>query len=244
MNILEKVIESNFPKLCFSQTNHVRNILEYYAADTAKLSRVEYDCDAYYYKNCAVKEDGTGYTVDEALLGDVMSSFWTPYKLALYKKTGWKYYRKIIKTSDKPENWSLSLLLKRMNDPKIKEVNEKFLEFAELCYTKGNFIRLPRSNYKFQVVAKGKIKNYGMNQARFQFCEDRIDYTLYECMSPNGKLADFFDEEKYDEWVVREKLDFIVPKAYSIGFKDMEVSEIYDYVDYAVGLIKKRNSTM
>ena len=217
MNYLKEIIEKNYPEIKYTEDKPVESILRYFQAgcvlsEQNKFIRLKHDCDAYFYE-------------DEN--GDVMFSFWQPYKWALYQETGFSY----SKTTN-----SLKHLLNRIDNQKIKSINKKFNNFAKLCYTKGNFILLPDRAM----------------QKRGILYEDRIDETLYECFA-NGVFEKHFKNITIEEWIKREKLellfhkniinkDSIVPIIKPKKFTNfcMSLYQIYNYIDKAVDIIKSR----
>lgn len=142
--------------------------------------RLKYDGDARYFKNYCGLDD------ENALRGDTMISFWTPYQTAL-NATGKVPYR----YAKSHENINKLIA----NARAYQGTNQKFMGLAELYHSPGNLLYLP---------------NRGMNPARFQCSEDRIDKSLYECFS-GGSLSKFFEnnDQKVVEWIRRERLDFL-----------------------------------
>jgi hypothetical protein len=122
--------------------------------------RLEHDGDARYYNSILGDPQ-------EAMKGDTIISFYTPYKEMLERATNRTYH--------KYSNPFDTLIAKR-NEQGYKEVNDRFAEFVELYHSPGNFMLLPAR---------------GMNTARYTCSEDRIDKSLYECF-PGGELAQYF----------------------------------------------------
>lgn len=194
--------------------------------------RLEYDEDAKYFKSL-------GCSDETALYADVIISFWTIYKTLLSNEAKWNV-SKILK--------SLQALKRQVEtggrySKKILEVNDKLSEFAEVCYTKGNYMLLPDGARM-------------MNNQRYQFMEDRIDSTLYQCFS-KGVLSKFFlSDDDVKEWVVEQNLDTMFsggsisaenviwmtsverPKLIS----EMSTEEIMEYVQNSIRFIKERSS--
>ncbi len=242
-NILKIIYTNRYKNKEFDEHNYVKNILTYFlewqkieqSSEYKRLlwqdkdkKRLEYDCDVYYYKYFEKLSD------EEALHGDTMVSFWTPYKLALYQKTGWSY-SKTVK--------SLELLIMKIDsgDPNYLEVNKKFESFAKIYYTKGNFILLP---------------NRKMNNERNKFCEDRIDETIYQCFNGGMLSHNFTDDTKLHNWITKQNLQmlfkeknikceniitFIKPTKFAAFY--MSLNQIYNYIDKAVEIIKSRNDS-
>lgn len=272
-NILKEVYENEINKfnddkfierlskidLSFKDENPIRNIIVHFLMhDLINLDdRLKYDCDAYYYKNELSKSD------EESLFGDTLISFFMPYSACLYKITGRKFIKsnagdmvELIEYIDKP-------------DDKLIKVNEKFNEFASLCYTKGNFLYLPNRN---------------MNNERGSLFQDRIDETIFNCFS-GGKFYKYFDNDnsKVIDWIKNQNLNIslifkCITKSINIQDEDikkenikclidpssakekidierirnfkthwrfdskkMDINEIYKYIDICVQIIKIRN---
>ena len=241
-NILEYIYKKKYADKKFHESNHVRNILIHFlewrkikeSKDYQILTkqekdkmRLEYDCDAYYYKSVVELSE------EESLRGDTMISFWTPYRLAIYKMTGWSFSKTVN---------SLKLLIKKIDSDEAGylEVNKIFEDFAKICYTKGNFMLLPDRK---------------MNTKRGEICEDRMDETLYQCFK-GGALSNYFknDDDVLCKWVDEQKLnllfkDNIINRDNIIPFNKptqftpfyMSLDKIYRYVDRAVEIINERN---
>lgn len=195
--------------------------------------RLENDNDAKYYYEIL------GLTKEKALYADTIISFWTPYSRLLEIEAKWKTY----KTSTK----SLGSLINQIKtDSKnkyteaIKQVNCNIEEFAEICYTKGNYMLLPERK---------------MNNQRYSITEDRIDLTLYECFE-KGRLAKFFvNENELKDWIDKqnlssvfvsgdmrkEKIDWFVIEDNPKLITEMKTDEIYKYLKKAILLIRERN---
>ena len=228
-NVLKEIFESKYGTNQFDEDNYIRNILVHFLYLTAlnggEKNRLEYDCDAFYYKK------HRGLTNKEALYADTISSFWTPYSLAIYIVTGVKYrktkesIKKIIELIDN-------------KDSKILSVNKIFEPFARIYYTKGNFMLLPHRM---------------MNNSRYKICQDRIDETVYECFD-DGKLSCYFkDNNELIKWINEQNLISIfrnrnIDKEYVIKFNKQSkfnystsLDEIQKYIDRSVELILERN---
>lgn len=201
--------------------------------DKKRDLRLEFDNDAaYFYRQVGLKRE-------EALKADTIISFWTPYKRLVELKTGLKYYRTVK---------SLTALIsqikatwKNESTPKLQIVNKNISEFAKVYYTKGNYMLLPNSK---------------MNIQRYNVAEDRIDWSLYECFD-KGVLAKFFKtNDSLSSWIKKEKLDSLffngeISKEKIQWFtsedktkliSEMGADEIYEYLNNAIILIKKRNN--
>ena len=141
----------------------VEEIIDYYIAWEEVAERVEYkkstpfekeqirlkyDEDAKYFKNL-------GYDDNTALHADVIVSFWTIYKTLLNNEAHWK----VSKTLKSLEALRRQIQSKGRYSKKILEVNEMISEFAEICYTRGNYMLLPEGAR-------------GMNNQRYLFTED------------------------------------------------------------------------
>lgn len=192
--------------------------------------RLEYDNDAKYYLS-------KGYSKNEALHADTIISFWTIYKTVLEKESGWKAY----KTEKSLKRLLCQIRSNRKNDytEKINCVNDKLEDLAKKIYSEGNYMLLP----------EGKRK---MNNERYQKFEDRIDLTLLHLFS-GGELSHYFkNDEQVCEWIKREKLDMLftnkdINKS-TIKWlvnnqklvSEMELPELYDYIDSAVQFIDDR----
>lgn len=190
--------------------------------------RLKYDNDAKYYYEIV------GLPKDKALYADTIISFWTPYRRLLELEAGWIAY----KTSKSLE--CLIRQIKNYRNEAIRKINANIAEFAQICYSKGNYILLPERQ---------------MNNERYQFTEDRIDLTLYESFR-NGKLAHFFhDDEKLKEWIDnqnlsmvfkekeknRDKIIWFISNENRKGISEMSVDEVYEYLKNATLLIRERN---
>lgn len=195
--------------------------------------RLAYDNDAkYYYETINLSKE-------KALHADTITSFWTLYKRLLELEAGWSAY----KTVKSLERLIFQTNKTRINDytEKIRKVNEKIEHFAELCYTKGNYMLLP---------------NRDMNTLKYRITQDRIDWTLYECFD-NGKFASMFDDSRHlKSWIDEQNLTSLFvngeknkdnikwfvkadkPKLIS----EMNANEIYQYLEKAILLIEERNS--
>ena len=252
-NYLERMVKSNYPEIKFNTDAPIENIINYFSAfnilkhnsekEGKFPDRLQYDCDAFFYKNYAIKNDGEKYSDEDALCGDVMFSFWQPYKAALKLKTGYDYHKTTTYNGQdcwKPD-WSLCKLQKdtKKIGSSITEVNSAFFDFAKICYTRGNFICLPSD---------------GMNcQRGISPLEDRMDEALYECFA-GGTLSKYFsnDNEKLKSWILNEKLSVFfslerIQKKYILpligefkSFSKMTFEEICEYVNAAVYIIGKR----
>lgn len=194
--------------------------------------RLEYDNDVKCYYEIV------GLTKEEALKADTIISFWTPYKRLLEEETGWRAH----KTVKSLESLINQIKTNRKNNftEKIRKVNSNIEEFAQLCYTKGNYMLLPDRK---------------MNPQRYSITEDRIDLTLYECFE-NGKLAKFFKtEDILRDWIdkqnlsavfikgerCRDKINWFVEEDKPKKISEMKSDEVYDYLKNAIPLIQRRN---
>lgn len=193
--------------------------------------RLKYDNDAKYYHEELKLEQA------KALKADTVTSFWTPYKTLLSKEAGWTTYK---------TRKALASLIDQINaewynefTPKIKAVNAKVEPFAKVCYTPGNFMLLP---------------NRQMNNQRYQITTDRIDMSLDECFG-KGALSGFFKNEKeLVDWIVvqnrssvfvgrdicRREIEWFVREDNPKLISEMNVDEIYAYLDKATELIRIR----
>lgn len=194
--------------------------------------RLEYDNDAKYYYEII------GLSKEKALHADMIISFWTPYCRLLKEEADWKAY----KTLKSLESLINQIKTNRENDytEKIRQVNSNIEEFAQICYTKGNYMLLPERQ---------------MNNQRYCITEDRIDLTLYECFE-NGKLAGFFKtEDILRDWIdkqnlsavfiegekCRDKIYWFVKEDKPKKISEMKSDEVYDYLKNAISLIQGRN---
>ena len=194
--------------------------------------RLQNDNDAmYYYKTVRLAKD-------KALCADTIISFWTLYSRLLKLEANWSAY----KTVKSLERLIYQINTTRKNDytEKIRKVNENIETFAEICYTKGNYMLLPK-----------RI----MNTLRYKISEDRIDLTLYECFE-NGELAFLFeDEEELKTWIDEQKLSslfvngekcrdninwFVEEDKHKLIY-EMSREEIYQYLGKSISLIDERN---
>ena len=200
---------------------------EEYEAEFDKL-RLRYDGDARYYYD--LLDDPVA-----ALRGDTVISFYTPYKEMLKRVTGFTFHKC---------NNPFDELIAKRNEPGFKEVNERFLGFAKIYHSKGNFMLLPHRE---------------MNVARYQCSQDRIDKSLYECF-PGGELAKFFginDEmqlESLQEWVEEQSLQIMFeagvierdklipfnPGNPYVDYFHMTDEELNEFLDKAVWFINER----
>ena len=197
--------------------------------------RLIYDEDAKYYSQ-------QGLDDETALHADVIVSLWTIYKTLLVNEANYKTTKSLDDLKD---------LIRDMEDvksdsyPKINEINKMILPFAEVCYTKGNYMLLP----------KGKRK---MNSDRYHITEDRIDATLFECFE-EGKLSKFFkSDNEVRKWIISQKLEMmfidgdINPKkikwmtnsANNKLISKMTTNEIMEYVNNAINFINERNKRL
>lgn len=197
--------------------------------------RLQNDNDVKYYYEVVKLEKA------EALKADTIISFWTPYCRLLKLEADWTI-GKNAKTLG-----TLKALLKQIRatwdneyTSKINAINEKIEGFAEVCYTKGNYMLLPERK---------------MNPQRYSIAEDRIDLTLYECFD-KGALAKYFKtNEALRSWISREKLDgmfcngeiskekikWFISEDKPKWISEMTADEIYEYLKNAVSLIQERN---
>ena len=208
--------EKNYNNLSFDEKNNLR---------------LENDKDAkFYYEVMKL-------TKEKSLFADTIISFWSIYKRLLELEAGWKSYKTIE---------SLKALIKKIESNeqddcsrKIRALNEKIDGFANLIYTKGNFMLLP---------------DRGMNSKRYEICEDRIDITIFECF-PDGKMSNFFKSyDSFEEWINDEKLNFLFLdnninkeninwfiKDTNKKISEMSKDEVYKYITKAKLLITRRN---
>ena len=177
-------------------------------------------------------------TESDALFADVIVSFWTPYRWLLEKKTGWNAYK--TDKSLKSLIYQIETNKKTDYNDKIRQVNSIIEDFARICYSKGNFMLLPKRM---------------MNNERYKLTEDKIDLTLYECFE-NGKLSKYFEsDDKLKEWIKRQNLNILfknniiarseinwfVPSVNKKLFSEMSAEEICEYLEKATQFIKQRN---
>ena len=204
--------------------------------------RCGYDPDAKYY------HDVERLKPWDAVRGDVITSFWTPYITLLKREVGAGF------SVDKKDNDELDLLILQIISPgttpqseKIKAVNKRVERFAELYYTRGNFMLLPK---------RPKGMRESLNLERMRVTQDRIDWTLYECFR-SGELSPFFNrsDRALEQWigdqnltsvfvnktVGRENIDWFIPGTTPKKITRMSTQEIYAYLDRAVRLIEQRN---
>ena len=179
------------------------------------------------------------------LRADTVISFWTIYKELLKRNTGRTYEKR-----SKPFNELIDIEVGR--DCLFFILNEKrdafyaLREFAELYHTKGNFMLLPDRE---------------MNSKRYEFSQDRIDKSLYECF-PGGELAHFFGANRDEQtsnltkWVKEQNLlfmftdgvvcrDNIIPfnrKKPFVAYEYMTDTELEDFIKSAIDFIKRRNN--
>lgn len=208
--------EKNYNNLSFDEKNNLR---------------LENDKDAkFYYEVMKL-------TKEKSLFADTIISFWSIYKRLLYLEANWKSYKNVE---------SLKALIKKIESNeqddcsrKIRALNEKIDGFANLIYTKGNFMLLP---------------NRRMNSKRYEICEDRIDITIFECF-PDGKMSNFFKPcNSFEEWINDEKLNFLFLdnninkeninwfiKDTNKKISEMSRDEVYEYIKKATLLIRRRN---
>ena len=194
--------------------------------------RLEFDNDAKYYKDQEELKD------EDALHADTIFSFWTPYKTLLLRNANWTV-SKTVK--------SINALLEQSDathpnkiTSKILEVNTKIEAFASVCYTRGNYMLLPKRE---------------MNNYRYQVTEDRIDMTLYEAFD-KGALSKFFPKENdlykwiekenllslfVDNEVSRTKINWLINENNPKLISEMSAKEIYSYLKEGTEFIAKRN---
>lgn len=218
--------------ISYFEWEKLKNTSEYQNLSSGEKDkiRLENDNDARYYRNMEL-------SYEKALLADTIVSFWTPYKRMLCLEAKWN--------SSKTEK-SLKSLLYQINlngitdtSRNIIAVNNKFENFAKICYSKGNFMLLP---------------NRAMNNKRYSVTEDRIDMTLYECFEKGALATFFYNEEQFIEWVKSEKLSFIfssgqinkdkilwlVNEGKPKWISEMNSTEIIEYISNAIKLISER----
>lgn len=221
---VEKILE-HFLQIEQNRDKYKYNELSW---DEKDKFRLLFDNDAKYYSAECHLED------DEALKADTIISFWIPYCSLLRQEANWNIYNN-AKTTRTLE--ALLCQIQKENEEIIK-VNEKINEFAKYYYTKGNYMLLPKR---------------GMNTERYKITEDRIDCTLYECFA-NGSLSSFFaDEQALFSWIKRERLESVfinnITSKNNISWftklknkiSEMQSTEIYEYLNNAINLIKIRN---
>lgn len=220
--------------------------------------RLKYDDDAKYYY------EEVGLDKEEALKADTIVSFFTPYKGLLELEANWKtsksigYLEALIKRIiDGPDEKKYDQkTIEKINKILSVNNNEIIKDFAEVCYTKGNYMLLPARK---------------MNIERYNISQDRIDLALYECFS-GGKLAHFFDnDDKLRKWIIREKLNGLFygnelnrenikwlvpekgkhkliaeidPKKERNENETMDADEIYTYLKNATAFIKERTKRL
>ena len=148
--------------------NAIWNMLTYLKIGTLHptFSRIYYDGDARYFYTHQ-REKGREF----AERGDIMVSFFTPYKYALKKATGVTYHKSNIADLDK--------LLSLVDSSNLSEVNQEFMWFAKNYMNRGNILLLPP-----------KTPDGRMNCNRYICSEDRIDNSLLECFE-GGKLSKY-----------------------------------------------------
>lgn len=194
--------------------------------------RLENDNDAKYYYEIV------GLSKEKALCADTIISFWTPYTRLLKIEANWTAYK-----TQKSLGCLIDMIkTNRENDysERIRQVNKNIEGFAEICYTKGNYMILPKRQ---------------MNNQRYSVTEDRIDLTLYECFE-KGALAKFFkDENELRNWIDKQNLKSIFNNnhicKYNINWfvgeykpkriSEMKKDEVYKYLEKAILLIEERN---
>ena len=191
--------------------------------------RLKYDADARFYNE----------TLNDpvaAFRGDTVTSFYSLYKEVLNRITGLTFHK---------SNNPLDELIAKRNEPGFKEANDRFIKFAEINNTAGNFMLLPRRE---------------MNVARYRCSQDRIDKSLYECF-PDGALAKYFGTneemqlENLLDWIKSQNLemmfknseitrDNIIPFNKNnpfVMYKNMTLDELDEFLNNVVKLIKERN---
>ena len=168
----------------YRENDPIFSILNYFliSAYNPRENREIYDADVRYYIECGLPEK-------EALFGDSMVSFWKPYSEAL-KEAGLQPSDGCHRYCKKVEHIEELLCKLEEKDDAYNKVNEKFINFAKLCHTKGNFILLPDR----------RMQNRGL------WSEDRIDKTLFECLN-QGRFINYFKKITFKEWIEKEKLN-------------------------------------
>lgn len=211
----------------------IHNILTYFKISTLHptFSRIYYDGDARYF-HTHFPEKGKTY----AERGDIMVSFFTPYKYAIQKAIGETYNKGNIEDLEK--------LLELKDTNKLREVNQKFEWFAQNYMKRGNILLLPP-----------KKPDGRMNPNKYKCSQDRIDKAILECF-PDGALAKYFDsEEALNKWILDEHLEVLFNEkkiskenifslVSEIGFKryeEMELDEIFAYIDKVKEIIIYRD---
>jgi hypothetical protein len=201
--------------------------------ETKDELRLENDNDAKYYYEIL------GSTKEKALCADTIISFWTPYSRLLDIEARWKTYKTSTKSLESLIN-QIKTNRKNKYTEVIKQINSNIEEFAKICYTKGNYMLLPKRQ---------------MNNQRYSVTEDRIDLTLYECFE-KGALAKFFrNENELKDWIdeqdlssvfvsgdkCKEKINWFVIEDKPKCITEMKADEIYEYLKKAIILIQERN---
>ena len=226
----------------YDKKNPIKNVLSHFRLPS-NLYRTYYDCDAYYYRNCKQKQDGKKYSVQEAEHGDTITSFWTPYKLAVNLVTGRTYNKDV---------GCLSFLVEKEScyeELLDKEFDGLFSLFAKLCYTPGNFMLLPYGGRRIQ--------------RRYIKCEDRIDESIFYCF-PSRDYSSFFKYGTLTDWIKSQNLHYLFDgdikeenlqafnytktpfvRFFTLGRNPvpcMDKKQLIEFLKKAVDLIENRNN--
>ena len=199
--------------------NPICSILYHYLLKTGSR-RIFWDCDAYFYYNELGKNPETE---NVALHGDVMVSFWTPYKYAVCKVA--KKPVSEIFHSDDVYKWLI--INNGFKNELEKEFGMLFTYFAKLNSTKGNLMLLPNGGRAMQ--------------NRIRKCEDRIDATVLHCfpkgeetgycirngdtssrIKSEGTFNKYFNEKiPLEDWLVHENLQKLFKSETELNLKNL-----------------------
>ncbi len=231
MNKVEKIIKDYIAWKTIEESREYQNK----SVCEKEKYRLKYDEDAKYYSQLGLDDE-------TSLHADVIVSFWTIYKTLLRNEVNWNASKSLA---------SLKALDRQIEDEnlyqhqKINEVNKMILPFAEVCYTKGNYMLLPKGQRE-------------MNAARYRLTEDRIDATLFQCFG-KGKLSVFFgSDDEVRKWILSQKLQlmfidedispnklrWLTNSAKEKLITEMSTKELLEYINNAIDFIKERDKLL
>ena len=196
--------------------------------------RLQHDADAKYFK-------GLGYDDATALRGDVIISFWTIYQTLLKNEARWRVYK------TQKSLTALKAQIEKQGDyyAKICEVNKMLSELSKVCYERCNYMLLPNGAR-------------AMNNQRYQFVEDRIDATVFQCFG-KGVLAKFFtSDDDVIAWVKSQKLNMLFDgeicaenikwlttnSQRPILISEMDTKELMQYVGNVIEFLRNREAEL
>lgn len=207
-NMTEKVMEKIMPELKVDEKEpfpKIQRLFRYYKEVNLKKSRYLCDGDAVYFFNFdeeIQKISKIAKRKDLAQRGDVMMSFWTPFKYYLelnHQGINLKNEKKLKKKE------SLDSILVEINTEEKVETIELICDLmnylAHNYWTRGNLLLLPNTKNR-----SGKRR---LNPDRYMYSQDKIDQTLWHCFA-SGNLHGYFGAVKnVIEWIKAERLEIL-----------------------------------